>query len=208
MKKEKVKLNLRQEAVKKMEHMHPHEILVYVSMVGSAVIFLFTIVAFSLSKPPQAEFFKFEFPKSFVISTFVLLLSSYSVTRILPEYEKDNLEGVKKWLGITFLLGLVFSCFQLTGWKELEGHNILFTGERSGAYLYVISGLHVIHMAGIMFYLMYLLLEAHKTSKDVVKHLVYSTNPYQKVKFNILSYCWHFVDAAWIAIFFYFLFSF
>jgi len=208
MKKEKEKLNLRKEAFKKMEQMHPHEVLVYVSMVGSAVIFLFTIMAFTVSKPPQAEFFKFEFPKSFIISTFVLLISSFTVTRVIPEFEKDNLEGIKKWLGITFLLGLVFSCLQITGWKELEGYNILFTGERSGAYLYVISGLHVIHMVGIMGYLLYLLLEANKTSNDVVKHLVYSTNPYQKVKFNLLSNCWHFVDAVWIVIFFYFLFSF
>lgn len=208
MKKEKEKLNLRKEAFKKMEQMHPHEVLVYVSMVGSAVIFLFTIMAFTVSKPPQAEFFKFEFPKSFIISTFVLLISSFTVTRVIPEFEKDNLEGIKKWLGISFLLGLVFSCLQITGWKELEGYNILFTGERSGAYLYVISGLHVIHMVGIMGYLLYLLLEANKTSNDVVKHLVYSTNPYQKVKFKLLSNCWHFVDAVWIVIFFYFLFSF
>ena len=208
MKKEKERLNLRKEAFKKMEQMHPHEVLVYVSMVGSAVIFLFTIVAFTISKPPQAEFFKFEFPKSFIISTFILLISSFTVTRVIPEFEKDNLEGVKKWLGITFLLGLVFSCLQFTGWKELGAYNILFTGERSGAYLYVISGLHVIHMVGIMGYLLYLLLEANKTSNDVVKHLVYSTNPYQKVKFKLLSSCWHFVDAVWIVIFFYFLFSF
>lgn len=208
MKKEKEKLNLRKEAFKKMEQMHPHEVLVYVSMVGSAVIFLFTIMAFTVSKPPQAEFFKFEFPKSFIVSTFVLLISSFTVTRVIPEFEKDNLEGIKKWLGISFLLGLIFSCLQFTGWKELEAYNILFTGERSGAYLYVISGLHVIHMVGIMGYLLYLLLEANKTSSDVVKHLVYSTNPYQKVKFKLLSNCWHFVDAVWIVIFFYFLFSF
>ncbi len=188
--------------------MHQHELLVYVSMIGSAVIFLFTIIAFAASKPLTADFFNFEFPKSFIISTFVLLLSSYTVTRILPAYANDNLEELKKWLGITFLLGLLFSCFQISGWKELQAHNILFTGERSGAYLYVISGLHVIHMAGVMLFVLYLLLEAHRTSLDVVKHLVYSTNPYQKVKFRLLANSWHFVDAVWIVIFFYFLFSF
>lgn len=208
MKEQKVKPDFRKEAFKKMEQMHPHEVLVYVSMVGSAVIFLFTIVAFTLSQPIQAEFLKMEFPKSFIISTFILLLSSYSVTKVMPAYLNDDLENVKKWLGITFLLGLAFASFQITGWRELQANNILFTGERSGAYLYVISGLHVIHMAGMMVFLLYLLLEAHNTSKDVVKHLMYSTSPYQKVKFRLLSNCWHFVDAAWVVIFFYFLFSF
>jgi cytochrome c oxidase subunit 3 len=208
MKTQKEKLNLSKEAFRKMERMHPHEVLVYVSMVGSAVIFLFTIIAFTASRPAQVEFFKFEFPKFFILSTFILLLSSYCVTRIMPLYEQDNLPKLKQWLGITFLLGLVFACFQVVGWNELQAHNILFTGERSGAYLYVISGLHVIHMAGIMGFLLYLLLECHKTSKDVVRHLVYSTNPYQKIKFRILSNSWHFVDAVWVVIFFYFLFSF
>ena len=191
-----------------MEQMHPHEVLVYVSMVGSTVIFFFTILAFTVSKPLDADFFRFEFPKSFIVSTVVLLVSNYTVTKVLPHYLNDDLDGLKKWLGITFLLGLVFACFQISGWKELQAHNILFTGERSGAYLYVISGLHVIHMAGVMGFLLYLLLESHRVSKDVVKHLMYSTNPYQKVKFRILSNCWHFVDAVWVAIFFYFLFSF
>jgi len=208
MRREKERLNLRKEAFKKMEQMHPHEVLVYVSMVGSTVIFFFTILAFTVSKPLDADFFRFEFPKSFIVSTVVLLVSNYTVTKVLPHYLNDDLDGLKKWLGITFLLGLVFACFQISGWKELQAHNILFTGERSGAYLYVISGLHVIHMAGVMGFLLYLLLESHRVSKDVVKHLMYSTNPYQKVKFRILSNCWHFVDAVWVAIFFYFLFSF
>ena len=208
MKGQKERINLRKEAFRKMEQMHPHEVLVYVSLIGSAVIFLFTIIAFTISKPIQAEFLKFEFPKSFIVSTFILLLSSYSITRVLPAYLQDDLDDLKKWLGITFLLALAFASFQVAGWKELQSHNILFTGERSGAYLYVISGLHVIHMLGMMGFLLYLLLEAHQTSKDVVKHLVYSTNPYQKVKFKLLSNCWHFIDAVWILIFFYFLFSF
>lgn len=208
MKQEKERLNLRKEAFKKMEEMHPHEVLVYVSMIGSAVIFFFTIIAFAASKPAEANFFKFEFPKSFILSTFVLLFSSFTISKIMPAYLSDDLDELKKWLGVTFLLGLVFACFQITGWKELQENNIFFTGERSGAYIYVISGLHVIHMAGVMLFVLYLLLECHKTSKDVVKHLVYSTNPYQKVKFKLLSNSWHFVDAVWIVIFFYFLFSF
>lgn len=208
MKKAKESLNLKKEAFKKIEEMHPHEVLVYVSMIGSAVIFFFTIIAFTASKPVEANFFKFEFPKSFILSTFVLLFSSFTISKILPAYLSDDLDELKKWLGTTFLLGLIFACFQITGWKELQENNIFFTGERSGAYIYVISGLHVIHMAGVMLFVLYLLLECHKTSKDVVKHLVYSTNPYQKVKFKLLSNCWHFVDAVWVVIFFYFLFSF
>jgi len=199
---------LRQEAFKKMEQMHPHQILLYVSMIGSAVIFLFMIVAFTVSMPGQLDFLKIEFPKSFILSTLVLLSSSFTVAKVYPAYLKDDLDEIKKWLGITFLLGLLFSALQFTGWQELQAKNILFNGERSGAYLYVISGMHVIHMAGVLVFALYLLMEAHKVSKDVVKHLMYSTNPYQRIKFRMLNDFWHFVDVLWLLLFIYFLFTF
>lgn len=208
MKKVKQKQGLRKEAFKRLEEMHPHEVLIYVSMIGSGVIFFFTIIAFTLSKPPEADFFKFELPKSFIISSLVILVSSYTVSKILPAFEDDNLEEIKKWLGVTFLLGLVFGLLQFLGWKELQANNIFFQGQRSGAYLYVVSGLHILHLFGVMAFAMHLLLEAQRTSTDVVKHLIYSTNPYQKVKFKILARAWHFIDVAWMLIFFYFVLTF
>lgn len=202
------RLSLRKEAFKRMEQMHPHQILLYVSMIGSGVIFLFMIVAFTASRPEQMDFLKIEFPKSFIISTLVLLSSSFTVARVYPAFLNDNIDEIKKWLGITFLLGILFSVLQFTGWQELQAKNILFNGQRSGAYLYVISGMHVIHMAGVLIFALYLLMEAHNISKDAVKHLMYATNPYQKIKFKMLNDFWHFVDVLWIVLFVYFLFSF
>lgn len=205
---QKKPLDIRKEAFKRIEQMHPHQILIYVSMIGSAVIFLFMIVAFTVSKPNQLDFLKIEFPKSFIISTLIILSSSFTVARVLPAYEKDDIDEIKKCLGITFLLGILFSVLQFTGWQELQAKNILFNGERTGAYLYVISGMHVLHMAGVIAFALYLLMEAHKVSKDAVRHLMYATNPYQKVKFRMLNDFWHFVDVLWIILFIYFLFSF
>ena len=208
MKTEKKKLDLRKEAFKRMEEMHPHQILLYVSMIGSGVIFLFMIVAFTVSRPDQLDFLKIEFPKSFIISTLVLLSSSFTVAKVYPAFLNDDIEEIKKWLGVTFLLGLLFSVLQFTGWQELQAKNILFNGERSGAYLYVVSGMHVLHMVGVICFALYLLMEAHHVSKDGVKRLMYATNPYQKIKFRMLNDFWHFVDVLWIVLFIYFLFSF
>ncbi|MHA7099625.1 cytochrome c oxidase subunit 3 [Roseivirga pacifica] len=205
---EKKRVSLRRETFKKMEELHPHQIILFVAMVGSGILFFFLLVAFAVARPPQLELIRMEFPKSFVVSTFVMLLSSFSVAKVLPMYKADNQEELKKWLGITFLLGLAFSTLQFLGWRELQSHQILFSGERSGAYLYVLSGLHVAHVLGIMVYLLYLLMQCHKTSKDAVKELLYATNPYQKVRFKLLTSAWHFVDVVWVVVFFYFLFSF
>jgi cytochrome c oxidase subunit 3 len=208
MKKEKVKFDLRREAFKKMEQMHPHQLMLYVSLVGSTIIFLFMAVAFTASKPEAFSFLKIDFPKSFVVSTIVMLLSSFTASKIIPAFEKDDIDELKKWLGVTFLLGLIFATTQFLGWRELQLNNILFSGDRSGAYLYVVSGLHVIHVGAILIYLLNLLLKCHKVSLDAVQRLMYVTNPYQKVRFKILVDFWHFVDVLWVLLFFYLLFSF
>ena len=210
MKKEKVRVDLKLEAFKKMELLHPHLVLLYVSMIGSSIIFLFMIIAFSISRPPLADFQAFQFPKAFVIGTIVLLASGLSINKVLPAYEKGDIGQLKKWLGLTFLAGLAFSCFQLIGWKELQVNQILFEGTSvsSGAYIYVISGLHAAHIVGLVFFLLKLLMETHRVSLDSVKQLVYETNPYQKVKLRILTEFWRFSGALWLVVFFYFLLTF
>ena len=126
MKRAKDKLDFRKEAFKRIEEMHPHMVLLYVSMIGSGVIFLFTIVAFTASRPENLEFLKIDFPKSFIVSSFIMLTSSFTISRVLPAFEKDDMEEVKKWLGVTLLLGLVFSAAQIIGWRELQSNNIFF----------------------------------------------------------------------------------
>ncbi|KYG83662.1 cytochrome c oxidase subunit 3 [Roseivirga echinicomitans] len=208
MKKEKVRIGLRREAFNKMEQMHPHQIMLYVALIGSSVLFLFLVVAFTASQPENSNFLKIEFPKFFVVSTVLMLLSSFSVSKIIPAYEKDELEELKKWLGITFLLGLAFATSQFLGWRELQENQILFSGVRSGAYLYVITGLHVVHVLAILLYAVRLLVKCNKVSLDAVQSLIYCTNPYQKIRFKMLTDFWHFVDVLWILLFFYLLFSF
>ena len=193
MKKEKVKIDLRRETFKKVEQMHPHQIMLYVALIGSSVLFLFLVVAFTASRPTNSDFLKIEFPKFFVVSTVLMLLSSFSVSKIIPAYEKDELEKLKKWLGITFLLGLTFATSQFLGWRELQENQILFSGVRSGAYLYVITGLHVVHVVAILLYAVRLLVKCNKVSLDAVQ---------------MLTDFWHFVDVLWLLLFFYLLFSF
>jgi cytochrome c oxidase subunit 3 len=207
-KKAKVRYSLKKEVFNKMEQMHQHQLMVYISLIGSSIIFLFLIVAFTASRPAAFDFLKIDFPKSFVVSTIFMLISSFTASKIIPAYEKDEIEELKSWLGITFLLGLSFAAMQFLGWRELQKSNILFSGDRSGAYLYVISGLHILHIGAILIYLLVLLLKCHKVSLDVVQRLMYVTNPYQKIRFRILVDFWHFVDVLWVVLFFYLLFSF
>mgnify|MGYP006092750817 CR=1 FL=1 len=207
MKKVKENKGLKKRAYQQIEKMHPHKALLFVSMFGSTLIFLFLAVAFAASPVEISETPNFRLPKAFVISTLMLLLLSGTVSRVLPFFVIGRVEPVLKWLGITLMLGLIFALSQFIGWQELKTANVFFDRKNTGAYLYVIFGLHFIHVFAGIVYLIYLLLGCYYAAKDGVKKLVYETNPYQKIKFEMLRDFWQFTSMIWVLLFLYFYIS-
>jgi cytochrome c oxidase subunit III len=204
MKKVKEKAGLKKMAFRQIEKMHPHRVLLFVTMFGSTLIFVFMVLAFAAAPLETSETINFKFPKAFVISTLVLLLSQETINRVMPFFDKGKLKEAQKWMIITLLLGLIFAICQFIGWQEMKKANVSFDSKNAGAYLYVIYGLHIIHVIAGIAFLTYLLLGCYNASKDGVKKLIYETNSYQRVKFEMLKDLWGFSNMLWLLIFLYF----
>ena len=136
------------------------------------------------------------------------MLSSITLSNITYLYDSDKIQAIKDNLLITLFLGISFMISQFVGWKELMGSGIQLQGYVSGSYLYVISGLHVLHLFGGIIFIYVEFIKVWQKSKDPVKSLIYFTDPYQKLKLELMRTYWNFMDILWVAIFFYFLFSF
>jgi len=195
-------------ALAKLEKIHPHLMLIYLTIIGSSLIFMFMILAYTLNRPDNTFFLNIQFPKAFSVSLVILLISSFSLSKALPAYESGNIDVLKKSLGITLILGVVFTICQYIGWYELNQTGVYLTGEASGAYLYVISGMHAFHLVFGIIFLSTTFFKIMGIAKDPVKMLIMETNPYQKIKLEMLTAYWHYLDALWVFLFFYFLFSF
>ncbi|MFP4090147.1 MAG: heme-copper oxidase subunit III [Cyclobacteriaceae bacterium] len=193
--------------ITRLEKIHPHRMLLYLATFGSCLIFLFMVMAYSFSRAEE-DMISFNMPKSFVVSLVLLLFSSYTISKALPAFKKDNIKELKRALGLTMLFGLSFTISQYIGWYELNKSGIYLSGKSSGAYLYVISGLHVLHLAGALVFITMAYTKVSSVSLDPVKALIMITDPYQKLKIEMLTFYWHFMDALWVFLFFYFLFSF
>ncbi len=204
----KIERNYSTHTLSNLEKIDPHLMFMYLAMFGSALIFLFMIIAYSLSKPDVSDFNNFKFPKAFIVSMVLLLISSFSISKSLPAFENGNFNVVKKSLGITLILSIAFTICQYLGWYQLNETGIYLGGRSSGAYLYVISGLHVVHLVAGIIFLSSIFFQIASAAKDPVRQLMMETNPYQKIKLEILSKYWHYMDGLWIFLFFYFLFSF
>ncbi|WPP48116.1 cytochrome c oxidase subunit 3 [Catalinimonas niigatensis] len=197
----------RETAMARLEKIHPHKMLLYLAIFGSSLVFLFMITAYTFSRPEE-DFSSFAMPKSFVVSLVILLLSSFAISKALPAFKKDNIKEVRRAVEIALLLGLGFTISQYIGWYELNSSGIHLTGKDSGAYLYIISGLHILHLAGGLVFLTLAYTNINTVSRDPVKTLIVLTNPYERIRLEMLVAYWHFVDILWIVLFFYFLFSF
>lgn len=185
----------------RIEDMHPYETLLYLGMFGSGLIFLFLTVAFLFSGLDQLGGMNKKIPISFLISTFLLVSSRYTATRIRIYFQEENAEKVIRALGITLLLGLLFTGLQITGWKELQSMGIDFQGIPSGSFLYVLSGIHIFHLLGAMIFALILWAQLRNRKNDEVKRLILFTNPFEKMRLRLFTVYWQFMDGIWLILF-------
>ncbi|MEX0882823.1 MAG: cytochrome C oxidase subunit III, partial [Cyclobacteriaceae bacterium] len=172
------------------------------------LIFLFPAIAFMASQDSPDMYEKFNLPQSFIVSSMFLVASAYTSTKILPNFLMNSLAKTKRFLTGTLMLGLAFSGFQFLGWRELTTIGVDFTGLPSGSFLYVLSGIHLFHLIGAMIYALVLIIKIQKSENDQVKSLILLSNPYEKMKLDLFSVYWKFMDLVWIVLFILFIWMF
>lgn len=202
-----IKKQQQETTFQRIERMHPHKMLLYLAIIGSGLIFVFMVIAYTISKPQAAFLENFVMPKAFTCSTFILLISGFISTKLEKFYNQDDIPKLNYALGIILILGVCFSVSQYIGWLELQESGIYFAGKASGSFLYVLTGLHVVHLLGGLLFLTYLFVHTMWVVKDPIRNLIMVTNPYQKIKLQIFVIYWQFLDTLWIFLFFYFLFT-
>jgi len=186
--------------------MHPIRMLLYLSMVGIGVLFLVLLIAFMRTGGFHAE--NVALPRFFSVGTVLLLLSSYTISRVTSIYKKDKVHKMTRYLGITLVLSLLFVGAQLLGWREMTAAGINFNGRASGTYLYLISALHILHLLGGIIFLFFLFLKTAHVASDSVRTLIFIRDPYRRLQLSMLASYWHFLDFMWLGLYLVFLFMF
>jgi cytochrome c oxidase subunit III len=184
---------------------HPHKMLIILSVIGSSLLFLFMLVALTSTLWSLEDPVTIRMPRFFTISAFLILISSFFLLRVPPAFRQDDMDKVVLNLRWTLVLGLGFGLCQMIGWWELDISGITLAGTTLGSYIYVLSGLHLLHMLGGMLFLMSIYRRARRVKPDTVASFIYLANPYEKVKLDMLNIWWHFMDLLWLVLFFYFL---
>ena len=182
----------------------PFQFMLYLAMLGSMLIFgLFTFIYMARKTP--AHWANFALPSAFWVSTGVILLSSFTLHQANHAFYRDQFSRYKWLTGLTLALGVVFIALQYAGWEKMLQMDVLLQNNMAGAFIYVISGVHVLHIMGGLFFLAITFINAVRRT-TYVDAFVYSVNPPNRLKLKLVTLYWHFVDALWVYLFLFFLY--
>ena len=139
------------------------------------------------------------------INTLILVLSSITVelarrnvTREAALAPVKSIPGVSlgeeksvPWLALTTVLGVLFLLGQWMAWSELEARGFFIATSPSSSFVYLLTGMHALHLAGGVLALLY----AGTIS------LLRKPVDTRRVVLDITAWYWHFMALLWIYIF-------
>ena len=170
--------------------------LLWIGIVSILMLFAGLTSAYIVSKA-DGGWLQFELPKMFYLSTVIIIISSISMNYALISAKRNNINNIKIALAFTLILGLGFVFSQFMAWKTLVGQEVFLVGNVSGSFLYVLSGMHLAHLAGGIISLSVVLSEALKEQY----------NSQNKLGLELCSIYWHFLDVLWVYLFLFLVFT-
>ncbi len=170
------------------KRIHPHKFILWVAIASIVMMFAGLTSAF-IVKSNLVGWRNIEIPSVFWYSTAAIIASSITVQMALRAFHLREMKKYRMLIGTTLFLGILFIVLQCLGFKSLWDQNIKFTGSAgAGQFLYVIFGLHAIHVLGGVIALLVMFFKAY-----FGKIKLYSAVPVE-----VAATYWHFVDILWI----------
>jgi cytochrome c oxidase subunit 3 len=173
---------------------HPHKFTLWVG-IGSIIMMFAGLTSAYIVKREQPGWTSFATPIAFYYSTAAILISSATIFLAGKSFRERRMVRYQKMVGATAILGLVFMLLQFLGFRHLWETGTTFHGSGAGQFLYIIAGLHAVHVFGGVIALFTLWLRARNPR----------IRSYNAVPVDVVSTYWHFVDLLWIYLFIFFL---
>jgi cytochrome c oxidase subunit 3 len=177
------------ETPKQKKKIHPHKFTLWVA-IGSILMMFAGLTSAFIVKSNLVGWRDVEMPQIFWVSTAVIIVSSITVQLALRSFKQRDMGRYRQLIAMTFILGMAFVVMQWLGFRELwYEQNVTLKGVTgAGQFLYIIFGLHALHVLGGIIALLVMFIKAFfGKSKN-----------YSSVPVELAATYWHFVDLLWI----------
>lgn len=172
---------------KQREKIHPHKFTLLVAIASIVMMFAGLTSAY-IVKRSQANWEEVQTPLQFWYSTAAILASSLTIQMALRAFKQRNMAQYRLLLGITLALGIAFVALQWSGFQWLWANGVRFSGAGAGQFLYIIAGLHAVHVLGGLVALTIMF----------IKGFIGVRKNYSSVPVEVMATYWHFVDGLWL----------
>lgn len=175
---------------------HPHKFTLWVGM-GSIIMMFAGLTSAYIVKGSQAGWTTIAIPKIFYYSTAVIIISSLTMQMAVKSFKERSMMQYRRLITATAILGFGFIVMQVIGFDQLWTSGIRLEGSGQAQFLYIIFGLHALHVLGGAIALLVMFFKAFSST----------IRNYNPVPVEVAGSYWHFVDLLWIYLFVFFLFT-
>ena len=174
-------------AMEQQKRLHPHKFTMWVAIASILMMFGGLTSAY-IVKRNQPNWQTFDLPIAFWYSTAIVIASSITMMLALRSFKERQMSRYRMLLAATMVLGVIFIALQIFGFQELWNKGLTLQANVSYSFLYIIVGLHAVHVLGGVIALIVMSLLAFSSKKRV----------YTSVPLEVMSTYWHFVDILWL----------
>lgn len=172
--------------------------MMWLALLASGIAFVFLLLVFS-TRVGAVGWTGVPLPKAFTFSTFTIALSSLSLYLAHRSFQSEHYASAFRWHAITFALAIAFCLLQVAGWMRLKELGLEFN-QISGAFIYLLSGLHLAHILFGLFGLGWILIDSYHY-QSYVEGFIQSLNPTKLIRLKLFNSFWHFVGGLWLLLF-------
>lgn len=177
----------------------PFRFMVWLGIASSIMLFTILLVAYIIRRTGPG-WTDAKLPNVFLLSTVAIVLSSYTLNNANKAFRHERFNSYRMGMASTLLLGVLFIVLQAWGWRQMALAGVRLSGNPAGGFVYIISGIHLLHILVGLVLLCIVLAEAMRR-RPYIDSFVYSVNPPNQLKLRLITLYWHFVDILWLALF-------
>jgi len=170
--------------------MHPGKFALWLFILTVIMLFAAFTSAY-IVRQSDGNWLEYNLPTAFWYTSAIIIASSTTLHGAYLAARRDELHMVKFMVAITTVLGLAFLAGQYISWSQLVDQGVYFVGNPAGSFLYVITGVHAVHLIGGIIFLLFLL-------RSTFKYQVHSKN---LIRIEMCATYWHFLDGLWLYLF-------
>jgi cytochrome c oxidase subunit III len=197
------------QATKERKKIHPQKFMMWIAMASMSMAFA-GLTSGYMVREAQGNWRYYNLPAVFSYSTIVIVLSSITMAMGVKAFKSREMPKFKKLITVTLILGIVFGALQFAGFYQLyhqlqavringqvlnESSAVKINGNPSESFLFIIAGMHLVHLLGGIVALVFVFFRSFRTR----------VKTYNSTGLEITATYWHFVDILWIYLFIFFL---